>query len=154
MKEYRLRRYIPEEKTEALKRYGADEWMLKNIVGALPAIALTSHSSFITAYCNDNHADYIFAQQLYALGNPQDILWAISTSGNSVNVLKAAIVAKAKGMQIIGMTGKSGGKLKDYADALICVPADDTARIQEMHIPVYHTICGMLESYFFREKKD
>lgn len=151
MKEYQIKRKIPNDINRALREYGADEKMLENIVGALPAMSLTSHISFITAYCNDNDADYIFAQQLYALGNSKDVLWAISTSGNSINIIKAAIVAKAKGIKVIGMTGRSGGALKEYTDVLINVPSDCTARVQEMHIPVYHAICGMLEDCFFGE---
>lgn len=151
LKEYQLRRKISEKMDRALRKYGADEKMVSNIVGSLPAIALTSHISFITAYCNDNHADYLFAQQLYALGNSGDVLWAISTSGNSVNVINAAIVAKAKNIKIIGLTGQSGGKLKEFADVLINVPSDNTARIQELHIPIYHTLCEMLENYFFEK---
>lgn len=154
MKEFVVKRKLPKREEEQLRMYGADEEMVSNIVEALPAISLTSHISFLTAFCNDNSAEDMFAQQLYVLGKPGDVLWAISTSGNSMNVIKAAIVAKAKGIKIIGMTGASGGKLAQYSDVLISVPSEITARIQEMHVPIYHTICSMLEAHFFAEKEN
>lgn len=152
LKEYQVKRMISAEMQKSLKKYGADQNMIDNIVDALPAMTLTSYTSFITAYCNDNNSDYLFAQQMYVLGNPGDVLWAISTSGNSANVINAGIVAKARGLKIVGMTGHDGGRLKAYADVLLNVPSDRTARIQEMHVPVYHTICGMLEENFFNKE--
>lgn len=152
MKEFSIKRRLSKGEEEKLRQYGADEKMIGNIVEALPAISLTSHIGFLTAFCNDSSAEDMFAQQLYVLGNFGDVLWAISTSGNSANVINAAIVAKAKGVKIIGMTGAGGGKLAEYSDILINVPSDITARIQEMHVPIYHTICAMLEAHFFGEK--
>lgn len=149
MKVFWVKRRLPETEEEKLRKCGADSAMLENIVEALPAISLTSHVSFLTAFCNDNSAEEMFAQQLYVLGNPGDVLWAISTSGNSANVINAAIVARAKGIKVIGMTGASGGKLAEYSDVLMNVPSEITARIQEMHVPIYHTICAMLEGHFF-----
>ena len=154
MKGFLVKRRLPKEEEAMLRMYGADETMIDNIVEALPAISLTNHISFLTAFCNDNSAENVFAQQLYVLGNPGDVLWAISTSGNSTNIINAAIVAKAKGMKIIGMTGKDGGKLAEYSDVLLNAPSDVTARIQEMHTPIYHTICAMLEVHFFAEKEN
>ncbi len=154
MKGFLVKRRLPKEDEDRFRMYGADETMISNIVEALPAVSLTSHISFLMAFCNDNSAEDMFAQQLYVLGNPGDMLWAISTSGNSANVIKAAIVAKAKGIKIIGMTGGGGGKLAEYSDVLLDVPSDITARIQEMHIPIYHTLCAMLESHFFAAKKN
>lgn len=151
MKEYRIRRGIPPEFAEELKRHGAGDRMLENIVGALPAISLAGHISFQTAFCNDNDAEYAFAQQLYALGEAGDVLLAITTSGNSKNVLHAATVAKAMGITVIAMTGSSGGTIGPLADVLINVPAEETPRVQELHLPVYHALCGMLEDYFFRK---
>jgi glucokinase len=116
---------------------------------ALPAIALTQHNALSTAFLNDISSDMVFAQQVFGYGDSKDILIAISTSGNSSNVLNAAIVAKAKGMKIIGMTGPSGGKLSENCDVLINVAGEYTADIQELHLPVYHTICAMLEEKFF-----
>ena len=150
IKEYKIKRKIPETMVKELERHGADERMFQNIVGALPAVSLSSHIGFITAFCNDNDAEYMFAQQLYALGEPGDILMAITTSGDSPNVLNAAIMAKAIGVKIIALTGRDGGKIRRYADILINVPAKDTDRVQELHLPVYHTLCAMLEEYFFK----
>ncbi len=153
MKVFWVKRRLPEREEEKLRKCGADSAMLENIVEALPAISLTSHVSFLTAFCNDNSAEEMFAQQLYVLGNPGDVLWAISTSGNSANVINAAIVARAKGIKVIGMTGASGGKLAEYSDVLMNVPSEITARIQEMHVPIYHTICAMLEGHFFAREE-
>lgn len=149
MKEFRIKRMIPKAFADELRQYGADEVMIKSIAGALPAVSLTSHISFLTAFCNDNDAEYMFAQQLYALGEQGDTLFAITTSGNSPNIINAAIVAKAMKIKIIALTGESGGKIREYADVLINVPAKDTARVQELHLPVYHMLCEMLEDCFF-----
>lgn len=149
MKEFCITRAIPNAFAEQLRQYGADEIMIKSIVGALPAISLTSHISFQTAFCNDNHAENMFAQHLYALGEPGDTLLAITTSGNSQNIINAAIIAKAMNIKIIALTGSNGGKIRLYADALINVPEVDTARVQELHLPIYHALCKMLEDYFF-----
>ena len=149
MKDFLIERKLSQEDKEKLRMCGADDTLIENIVDALPAISLTNHISFLTAFCNDNSAESVFAQQLYVLGNPGDVLWAISTSGNSANIIKTAIVAKAKGIKIVGMTGGNGGKLAEYSDVLINVPSNFTVRIQEMHIPIYHVICRMLEEHFF-----
>ena len=116
---------------------------------ALPAISLTAHQALITAVSNDNGADLIFAQQVVGYGNEGDILIAITTSGNSRNVVDAAITAKAKGLTVIGLTGESGGNLASVCDILINVPGKSTAHVQELHLPVYHTLCQMVESHFF-----
>jgi D-sedoheptulose 7-phosphate isomerase len=116
---------------------------------ALPAISLTAHHALITAVSNDNGADLIFAQQVVGYGNEGDILIAITTSGNSRNVVDAAITAKAKGLTVIGLTGEADGKLKPLCDILINVPGKSTAHVQELHLPVYHTLCQMVENHFF-----
>lgn len=149
MKEFQIRRPISQEFAEKLRKFGANDAMLKNLVGALPAVSLTSHVAFTTAYCNDNDAEYVFAQQLYALGEEGDILFAITTSGNSSNIMSAAIVAKAMGIKVIALTGREGGEVKTYADVLINVPAQETACVQELHLPIYHALCGMLEEFFW-----
>ena len=115
----------------------------------LPALSLVSHSSLITAIANDLDGDLIFAQQLWAMGKANDVLLAISTSGNSENVLLAAKTARAKNMAVIGLTGAGGGKLAPLCDVLIDAPSNDVARIQEMHLPIYHEICRQLESHYF-----
>ena len=117
--------------------------------GALPAISLTGHSALSTAFLNDVAPELVFAQQVYGYGRRGDVLAAISTSGNSVNVVNAARVAKARGLSVISMTGKTGGVLKGISDVCLAVPAEVTADVQELHLPVYHTLCAMLEEHFF-----
>ena len=115
----------------------------------LPALSLVSHSSLITAIANDLDTDLIFAQQIWGIGKAGDILLAISTSGNSRNVLLAAKVARAKRITVIGLTGEDGGLLAPHCDVLIDVPSFNVARIQEMHLPIYHKICQSIEAHYF-----
>lgn len=112
---------------------------------ALAAIALTTDSSILTAHANDFDFDTVFSRQVEALGNINDCLIAISTSGNSRNVLKAAIAARTKGMRVIVLTGGSGGALSEHATITVCVPSKVTARIQEAHILIGHYWCGVVE---------
>lgn len=92
----------------------------------------------------------MFAQQLFGYGRERDVFLAITTSGNSKNILNAVVVAKAMGIKVIGLTGKSCGKLNRFANCMIKVPEDETYKIQELHLPIYHTLCMMLEDHFFR----
>lgn len=115
----------------------------------LPSISLTNHSALSTAYLNDIDGKLCFAQQVNVYGKERDIFLGISTSGNAENVIYAAIVAKAKGMKVIELSGKDGGKLKDISDVAIIVPEVETYIIQELHLPIYHCICLMLEEKFF-----
>lgn len=115
----------------------------------LPAISLTVHQSLITAIANDINGEVIYAQQVVGWGNPGDVLIGLSTSGNSQNVIDAMIVAKAKGLTTIGITGETGGKMKEWSDILINVPERHTAYAQELHVPVYHAICMMVETEIF-----
>jgi len=117
----------------------------------LPAIALTTNTSTLTAVANDYGYDRVFSRQLEALANDKDVLIAITTSGSSPNILKAAEMAHSKGVTVIGLTGAKGGKLKDMADLTIMVPSDDTARIQEAHITMGHIICHLVEEGLFNE---
>ena len=119
--------------------------------GGLPAISLCQHAALNTAYLNDvpDAGNYVFAQQTFVLGREGDILLAISTSGNSENLLNAAAVAHAKGMSVIALVGRDGGKLAGVSDATVCVGGDQTYQIQELHLPVYHALCLMLEEEFF-----
>jgi D-sedoheptulose 7-phosphate isomerase len=144
LKGFDSRRTLDETWQEKL---GVD--LAKNLQGALPVIPLTGFSALTTAYANDCDGNYTFAQLVFALGQKEDVLLCISTSGNSKNVLLAAEVAKAKGMRVVGLTGESGGELLMNADVCICVPSKVVWEIQEMHLPVYHTICLMLEDAFF-----
>lgn len=120
--------------------------------GALPAIALDGHPALSTAYMNDCEPLMCFAQQVNGYGREGDILLGISTSGNSQNVIYAAVTAKAKGMKVIGLTGAKDSKLSEFADVCIQVPETETFKIQELHLPVYHCLCLMLEEEFFGTK--
>ena len=117
--------------------------------GALPAISLSAHISLMTATINDNDADMIFAQQVYGYAKENDLLIAISTSGNSKNVVNAVEVAKALGVKVVTLTGESGGTLKEMADVAICAPSTETYKIQEYHLPIYHYLCASVENEFF-----
>lgn len=150
MKAFVLPRYIPEQERLALKDTSVfGDYLGNNLQGALPAISLVNEVSLQTAYSNDMAPDLVFAQQVYGYGNRGDILLAISTSGNSANVIYACEVAHMKGMKVIGLTGNSGGGLKDLCDIIIAVPETETYRVQELHMPIYHAICLALESEFF-----
>lgn len=120
-----------------------------NLQGALPAIALDGHPALSTAYMNDCEPLLCFAQQVNGYGNKGDVLLCISTSGNSKNVLYAAVTAKAKRMRVIGLTGAKESNLATFADVCIRVPETETYMIQELHLPVYHCLCLMLEERFF-----
>lgn len=117
----------------------------------LPAIALVGHEALSTAFLNDKEGTAVFAQQLLGFGKKGDVFLGISTSGNSRNVLYAAVTAKAMGIAVIALTGASGGKLAALADVAVCVPETETFKVQELHLPVYHCLCLMLENYFFGE---
>lgn len=143
MKGFYRQRSLSREEKEIFGELG------DNLQGALPAIALTGHPALSTAFMNDVDPKMVFAQQVYGYGRAGDVLMALTTSGNSRNVLNAARVARAKGMKVIGLTGRDGGSLKELCDVCIIVPGQATADIQEYHLPVYHAICAMLEESFF-----
>lgn len=151
MKGFRMKRPLPEELRAALTRTDATmgPHLAERLQGALPAIALTGHASLSTAFANDVDPLLVFAQQLYGYGAPGDVLIALSTSGNSKNVLFAVTTARCLGIKTIGMTGKSGGRLADLCDVTIRVPENETALVQELHLPVYHAICTIAEQQFF-----
>jgi D-sedoheptulose 7-phosphate isomerase len=123
--------------------------LAENLQGALPTIALHNHPALLTAYMNDCEPLLCFAQQVNGYGCASDVFVGISTSGNSKNILYAAVVAKAKGMKIVGLTGQKGNKLEKYSDVCIMVPEVETYKIQELHLPVYHALCLMIEAEFF-----
>lgn len=123
--------------------------LAQNLQGALPAIALDGHLSLTTAYMNDCEPLLCFAQQVNGYGNCGDVFLGISTSGDSKNILYAAVTAKAKGMKVVGLTGSKESKLSAIADVCIKVPQRETYKIQELHLPIYHSLCLMLEDYFF-----
>ena len=123
--------------------------LVGRLEGSLPAVSLVSMSGILTAFANDVAWETAFAQQVYGLGKTGDALIALSTSGNSANCVNAALVAKAKGLKVISMTGAGGGRLGELADAAIRVPEAETFRIQELHLPVYHALCAAVEEGLF-----
>lgn len=151
MKEFKLKRKVYGNQAAALKEIDPElgQVLADNLQGALPAISLTGHSALQTAYMNDAVPELVFAQQVNGYGKPGDVFLGISTSGNSKNVLYAAVNAKAKGLKVIGLTGAKENKLMKFADVCIRVPETETYKIQELHLPVYHCLCLMLEQKFF-----
>ena len=123
--------------------------LAENLQGALPAIALDGHPALSTAYMNDCEPLLCFAQQINGYGKPGDVFLGISTSGNSKNILFAATTAHAKGMKVIGLTGEKDSRLMDMSDVCIKAPQTETYMIQELHLPIYHCLCLMLEDKFF-----
>lgn len=144
LKSFKSKRLVEDD----FRRSAGDE-IADNLQGALPAISLPDMVSINTAYANDCDPKYNFAQLVYALGFSGDVLLAISTSGNAKNVNLAATVARAKSMTVVGLTGESGGALAEKCDSCIRVPESETFKVQELHLPVYHTLCLMLEQKFF-----
>ncbi len=123
-------------------------YLAKTLEQPLPAIALVCHEALSTAFLNDKDGKSVFAQQLLGYGKKGDVFLGISTSGNSENVIYAAVVAKAMGIAVIELTGNHVGRLNQFADISIRVPEVETFKIQELHLPVYHCLCLMLENYF------
>ncbi len=153
MKGFLKKRPISDEQKAQMKRNCqlVDDEILNKLQCGLPAISLPSISALNSAFCNDVDPELIYAQSLMSLGRKGDILIALSTSGNSKNVFAAAKVARSLGVTVIGMTGLTGGKLKDVSDICINVPETETYKIQELHLPVYHYICAAVEEHFYAE---
>lgn len=150
MKEFYIKRPLKSDEKQALIHAGADGGLLaEHIQGALPAIPLTGGIALSTAYANDAVPEMVFAQQVWGYGRSGDILIAISTSGNSANVLYAIQTARARGMQVIGLTGEDGGKMGGLCDECIKAPASATYRVQEYHLPIYHALCRYTEAVMF-----
>ena len=151
MKSFVKKRALPASFATALEKIDSEsaEYLLPRLQPGLPAIALSGHTALNTAAINDIDGNITFAQQVYGYGSAGDVFLGISTSGNSKNVLYAAAAAKAKDMQVIALSGGNGGALKRLADVSIIVPETETYKIQELHLPVYHCLCLMLEERFF-----
>ena len=151
MKGFLLQRPLPNEFRDELVRIGGKEGddCAKHLQGALPAISLPQHNALQSAFANDVEADLTFAQEVLGYGKKGDVLLALSTSGNSKNVVYALYVAKAVGLSTVGLTGKDGGRLADLCDVTIRVPETQTYLVQELHLPVYHALCSILEDNFF-----
>ncbi|MBQ7290603.1 MAG: SIS domain-containing protein [Clostridia bacterium] len=142
LKGFLLPRKVENEKIPAAIR--------EKLQGALPAVSLPSLTAALTASINDLDAEFVYAQLLYGLAKEGDLLIAISTSGNSPNVLHAAELARAVGVKTLALTGNSGGRLAKIADISICVPESETYLVQELHLPVYHFLCAETERRIFQ----
>lgn len=153
MKRFKTPRPVTPEFAEKLKSIDpiCGENLAHNLERGLMAIPLVAHEALSTAYINDVDGLGVFAQQLFGFGRAGDVFLGISTSGNSKNVISATIVARAMGLKVIGLTGAQGGELAEVADVVIKVPETETYMIQELHLPVYHCLCLMLEDRFFGE---
>ncbi len=155
MKSFKIPRPVSSELAEKLLEVDSHrgEDLAKKLQCPLIAIPLVTHLSLTTAYINDVDGLGVFAQQLFAFGKEGDVFLGISTSGNSENVMRATVVAKALGIKVVGLTGEHGGELAVTADVAIKVPETETYLIQELHLPVYHCWCSMLEEKFFGQAR-
>lgn len=153
MKKFKVSRPVDKKFAQKLKSIDKSRAtkLIKNLEKPLRAVPLTSHIAITTAYMNDADATGVFAQQMLGFGDKGDVFLAISTSGNSENIISACVVAKALGIKVIGLTGQNKAILDDYADVCIKVPEKETYKIQELHLPVYHCLCLMLESNYFEQ---
>ena len=151
MKGFKLNRPVTADQRDTLVKAFGDEgvYFADRLQRAIPAISLVSQSSLSTAYINDVAPDMVFAQQVFGYGSAGDVLLGITTSGNSKNVVNACKIAKILGIGTIGMTGEHCGKLAEICDVTIRVPACETFRVQEYHLPIYHTLCAMIEMELF-----
>ena len=151
MKSFSKKRPIDSDLVKALKNVSKERGsiMATKLEKGLPAISLNAHGALVSAVSNDIGGDFIYAQQVIGYGRKGDVLLWISTSGDSQNVVDACIVAKAKGLKVITLTGEKGGKMKEFADVAICVPSTCTPDVQEFHLPIYHALCIMVEETFF-----
>ena len=132
---------------ELVEKLGPE--LSQELHGGLPALSLPSMIGFHTAFNNDDKPEYAFAQQVVAFGQPGDVLMGISTSGNSKNIIRAAEAARALGLKVLSLTGQDGGVLATLADIAIKAPATEVARVQELHLPIYHSLCQMVEDTLF-----
>jgi phosphoheptose isomerase len=152
MKGFVKKREIPKTMQERL--LGLDQELGKQLANGLQsslrAIAITGHAGLSTAFANDVDSEMTYAQQVNGYGDEGDVLLAISTSGNSKNLIYAALTARAKDMPVVLLSGKDGGKLRAIADVSIVVPNQKTYQIQELHLPIYHALCLQLEDKFFK----
>jgi len=151
MKGFKLKRPLnAEQRAKLTGAFGLDgEYLAGHLQGALPAISLVSQTALAYAFINDVAPDMVFAQQVFGYGNPGDALIGMSTSGNAGNVVNAIKVAKSFGLYAIGLTGESGGKMKNLCDVTIKAPSTETYRVQEYHLPIYHALCAMVEEERF-----
>ncbi len=151
MKRFKMPRPVAQTFASKLERIDPvrGRQLAKNLERGLMAIPLVAHEAMSTAYINDVDGYGVFAQQLFGYGREGDVFLGISTSGNSVNIMNAAVVARALDIKVVGLTGADGGELGGFADVTVKVPETETYMAQELHLPIYHCWCLMLEDYFF-----
>lgn len=152
MKSFIFKRNIDNLFYEKLQKRFPDlaDYYFNNLEGTIRSISLTSQTALMTAYANDKEPKLIFAQQVYGYGDEGDILLAISTSGNSENIVHAAKVAKVLDLKVLSLTGKSNSDLSKISDVTIKVPETKTYKVQELHLPIYHCLCMVLENEVFK----
>ena len=153
MKGFIKKRRLPQEEQDELRKMDAIDgaYLAEHLQCGLRAVSLMGQEALSSAVGNDLGGDIAPAQQLLGFARPGDVLLGISTSGNARNIALACKVAKLKRLKIIGMTGEGGGKLSSLADVCIKVPAKETYRVQEYHLPIYHALCMMIECRYFKE---
>ncbi len=151
MKRFKRPRPVSLEFAEKLKQIDSERGnqLANNLECSLMAIPLVAHEALTTAYINDVDGLGVFAQQLFGYGKKDDVFLGISTSGNSKNIMNATVVARAMGIKVIGLTGANGGELSEVSDVAVKAPEEETYMIQELHLPIYHCWCLMLEEKFF-----
>ena len=155
MKRFKIPRPVSKEYAEKLKEVDPErgESLAKNLECSMMAIPLVAHEALTTAYINDVDGLGVFAQQLFGYGREGDVFLGISTSGNSKNIMNATVVARASGIKVVGLTGAKGGELATVADIAVKAPETETYMIQELHLPIYHCWCLMLEDHFFGKEQ-
>jgi len=153
LKGFLKKRPLPEEKKEAMRRAAPEipEEMFGKLQEGLPVIPLVEESALLSAFSNDVDPVLAYAQEVIALGRKGDLLLAISTSGNAKNCIAAVLTAKGLGIRTLALTGRGGGRLAGHADLSICVPENETFKVQELHLPVYHALCAAVEEHFFSD---
>lgn len=151
MKRFKIPRPVTNDFAEKLCEIDSNRGpeLARNLERGLMAIPLVAHEALTTAYINDVDGYGVFAQQLLGFGRKGDVFLGISTSGNSKNVMSATVVARALGVKVIGLTGANGGEISGVADVVVKVPETETFMVQELHLPIYHCWCLMLEEHFF-----
>ncbi len=153
LKSFCKKRVPQKEFLDSIKKIDVETgaYLSDKLQGSLPAIALTNNTALMTASLNDVDGNVMFAQQVNGYGKKGDVFLGISTSGNSRDIVYATVVARAKGLMTVALTGRDGGKLKGIADISIIVPEHETFMIQELHLPVYHALCLEVEEHFWKE---
>lgn len=156
MKRFQIPRPVGNRFADRLKKVDPirGELLSKNLECGLMAIPLVAHEALTTAYINDVDGLGVFAQQLFGYGRKGDVFLGISTSGNSINIINATVVARALEIKVIGLTGENGGELAEVGDITVKVPEKETYMVQELHLPIYHCWCLMLEDQFFGNKEE